>query len=191
MSDPAAASQPMLGSAKPKAREPPGRRKALAKIAFPTESSKDVLDVGRAGAASQGALLSPEPGEDEGTLLHASSPAGRHLAASQDASSEQRWVAPAEDVWCYIASSPEAHCVQGSRQPSRRAGDASKAALPICSIQKVSVAHLKGIPVIAAKKHGAHRLWASSSCVCAPWQSHSQVDSTPSWCLTARHIPAG
>ena len=169
---PAAASQPALGSAKPKAEKPPGRRKALAKVAPPAESSEDALDTGKVGAATHGAGLSTEPGEGNGIPLHASSSAGRHLAASQGASPEQCWMAPAEDAWCYIASSPEPFGVQESPQPgavplspqqqdpagfSHRAGDASKAALRKCSTKKVSAAHLRGMPVPAAKDLGTHR----------------------------------
>lgn len=169
---PAAANQPALGSAKPKVRKPSGRRTALAKVASSGESSEDALDAGRAGAVSHGAGLSTETGKDVGIPLHASSPAGTHLAASQGASSEQCWMAPAEDAWCYIASSPEAPNVQGSPHPGAlhlsqkqdhsvglagRAGDVSKAALRVCSTRKVSVAHLHGMPVSAAKDPGTHR----------------------------------
>ena len=167
MSGPAAASQPTLGSAKSKARKPPGRRKALAKVAPPAESSEDALDAGKAGAASHGAHVSTEPGEDQGIPLHAGSSAGRHLAASQGASSEQCWMAPAEDAWCYIASSPEPCGVQESPQPgavrlspqqqdpaglTRRAGDTSKAALRVCSTKKVSAAHLHGHACVCCKE---------------------------------------
>ncbi|CAK0782989.1 hypothetical protein CVIRNUC_006184 [Coccomyxa viridis] len=152
---PAAANQPALGSAKPKVRKPSGRRKALAKVASSGESSEDALNAGRAGAVSHGAGLSTETGKDVGIPLHASSPAGTHLAASQGASSEQCWMAPAEDAWCYIASSPEAPNVQGSSHPGAlhlsqkqdhsvglagRAGDVSKAALRVCSTRKADLA---------------------------------------------------
>ena len=176
MSGLAAAGQPVAGSAKPKARKPPGRRKALARVAAPSESSEDMLDMDKAGAASPGALLSPEPADDQGMPLHANSSAGRHLAASQGAGSEHHWMAPAEDAWCYIASSPKPPSVHGSPQPGALplstqqqfpaglaggAGDASKATPHVCSMKKVSVAHMQGMPVIAAKDLGTHRLLVS------------------------------
>ena len=204
----AAATQPVLSSVKPKARKPPGRREALAKVAPAAESSDDALDTGGAGAATHCAHLSTEPGEDQGIPLHASSSAGRHLAASQGASSEQCWTAPAEDAWCYIVSSPEPCGVQESPQPGSvplspqqqdpavltcRAGDASKAALRIRSTKKVSAAHLRGMPVLLQRILGTHRPQMSGSrllCTLAV-SLVGRLHSKPSLYLTAGHIPAG